>query len=455
MKTHNPNAHAQPYLTPGALTEYIKRKFDNDPHLQQVHVVGEISNYRPRATHQYFSLKDERAVINVVMFKSAFSKVKFKLEDGMKVRAIGRVSVFEKSGQYQLYIDHLEPDGIGSLYLAFEQIKEKFLKAGLFDLPKKPIPKYPQNIAVITSESGSVIHDIRTTLYRRNPLVQYHLFPTKVQGDDAPDLIIEQFKNIEKQTERYDLVILARGGGSIEDLWAFNNEALAMEIINCSLPVITSIGHETDTTLADLVSDCRAATPTAAAEIATTPLNDILLQLSNAAYHLTSTLNHQISQYNQKLQHIQQHPLFTQRDQLLAPYLQRLDMANERLSISSQLRYQNEVAKLEQYRYRLQSQSVQQMMQQSGIRLKQYCQLMDTTFNNIIQLKTQKMIGLKQIITAYDPNQYLQRGYAMVLSEGQVVTSIQQVAQEQRLNIQLKDGYLDVEVKSILSQDEK
>ena len=221
------------------------------------------------------------------------------------------------------------------------------------------------------------------------------------------------------------------------------------------MPVITSIGHETDTTLADLVSDCRAATPTAAAEIATTPLNDILLQLSNAAYHLTSTLNHQISQYNQKLQHIQQHPLFTQRDQLLAPYLQRLDMANERLSISSQLRYQNEVAKLEQYRYRLQSQSVQQMMQQSGIRLKQYCQLMDTTFNNIIKLKTQKMTGLKQIITAYDPNQYLQRGYAMVLSEGQVVTSIQQVAQEQRLNIQLKDGYLDVEVKSILSQDEK
>ena len=257
------------YLTVSALSQYISQKFERDPYLQVVRVVGEISNYRFRPNgHQYFALKEGNIVLNAIMFRSQFQKVKFTLEEGMKVYVTARVGVYENAGRYQLYVQSIEPDGMGALYLAFEQLKKKMKEAGLLDLPKKPLHPFPKRLAIITSPNGSVIRDIITTIRRRYPIVELIVYPTRVQGNEAVQEIVSAFKQVHQDRDHLDGVILARGGGSIEDLWCFNEEAVAEAIISCSIPVISSIGHETDTTLADLVADLRAPTPTAAAELA-------------------------------------------------------------------------------------------------------------------------------------------------------------------------------------------
>ncbi|MGO1433590.1 MAG: exodeoxyribonuclease VII large subunit, partial [Ruoffia tabacinasalis] len=224
----------QEYLTVQALTKYIKRKFDVDPHLQRVFVVGEVSNFRLRPnSHQYFSLKDEGARISAVMYRSAFQRVKFNIEEGMKVFVTGKITLYEPSGAYQIVIDSIQPDGIGALYQQLEQLKEKFNKAGLFDRPKLPIPRFPKKIAVITSPSGAVIRDIITTINRRYPIVEITVIPTRVQGKEAAGEIVTAFNKVKDRQDEFDTVIVARGGGSIEDLWCFNDEQVAMAILNC------------------------------------------------------------------------------------------------------------------------------------------------------------------------------------------------------------------------------
>lgn len=240
------------YLSVTALTKYIKRKFDADPYLERVYLTGEISNYRPRPGHQYFSLKDDHAVISAVMYKGRFDKLAFKPKEGMKVLLIGRVNVYESGGTYNIMVEHMEPDGIGALYQAFSELKEKLTREGLFSLPKKKLPVFPKRIAIVTSPSGAVIRDIMTTVKRRYPIVQLVLYPTIVQGKDSAANIVSNLKLIEDKGD-FDTVIVARGGGSIEDLWSFNEEAVVRQIAAMSVPVISSVGHETDTTLADFV----------------------------------------------------------------------------------------------------------------------------------------------------------------------------------------------------------
>ena len=287
----------QEYLTVQALTKYIKRKFDVDPHLQRVFVVGEVSNFRLRPnSHQYFSLKDEGARISAVMYRSAFQRVKFNIEEGMKVFVTGKITLYEPSGAYQIVIDSIQPDGIGALYQQLEQLKEKFNKAGLFDRPKLPIPRFPKKIAVITSPSGAVIRDIITTINRRYPIVEITVIPTRVQGKEAAGEIVTAFNKVKDRQDEFDTVIVARGGGSIEDLWCFNDEQVAMAILNCPLPVISSIGHETDTTLSDLVADIRVATPTAAAEIAVPVLQEVLTYLTQIDERVFYSMNQHLLQ---------------------------------------------------------------------------------------------------------------------------------------------------------------
>ena len=210
-------------LTVSALSQYINQKFERDPHLQKIRVVGEVSNYRYRAnSHQYFALKEDKYVINAIVFKQKFAQIKFQLEEGMRVIVSARVGVYPGAGRYQLYVDAIEPDGIGSLYLALEQLKEKMRKAGYFDRPKKAIPAFPRKIAVITSPSGAVIRDIMTTVKRRFPLAQIIVFPARVQGQEAVQDLMEAFDQVKVHQNEMDVVILARGGGSIEDLWCFN-----------------------------------------------------------------------------------------------------------------------------------------------------------------------------------------------------------------------------------------
>jgi len=281
------------YLTVTQLTKYISAKFNHDPYLDRVFVTGELSNFRLRSnSHQYFNLKDQGALIAAVMFKSQFSSIKFAPEEGMKVLVVGRVGTYEQRGTYQLYIEHMEPDGVGALHVAFEQLKQKLAAEGLFEFEPKPIPRYPKKIAVVTSSKGAVIRDIITTVKRRYPIVELVVYPTVVQGDAAAPNIVANLARIEKDGS-YDTIIIGRGGGSIEDLWPFNEEMVVRAIAACQTPVISSVGHETDTTLADFVADQRAATPTAAAEIATPVLAEEILrigQLKQRLFQLQTSL---------------------------------------------------------------------------------------------------------------------------------------------------------------------
>ena len=278
------------YLTVTALTKYIARKFTYDPYLERVYLVGEISNFRLRERHQYFSIKDENAKIEAVMFQSNFSRIKFKPEDGMKVLVTGRIEVYEQTGKYQINIETMQPDGVGALYQAYEQLKAKLAQEGVFSRPKRPLVKFPKRIAVITSPSGAVIRDIITTTRRRYPIVQLVLFPAEVQGEYAKDSLVGRLKEVNARGD-FDTIIIGRGGGSIEDLWPFNEEEVARAIAASKIPVISSVGHETDTTLSDLAADVRAATPTAAAELATPVLADEILKLKDYQVRLAQAMN--------------------------------------------------------------------------------------------------------------------------------------------------------------------
>lgn len=263
------------YLSISAITRYLKAKFDLDDNLKSVFLKGEISNFKAHTSgHLYFSLKDEGSKINAIMFSRNAAKINFKPVDGIKVLVSGRISVYEPTGNYQIYVDDMEEDGVGNLYVAYEKLKQDLEKEGLFKQEhKKIIPRFPKKVGVITASTGAAVRDIITTIERRFPICEIILFPTLVQGENAKEDIV---KNI-KRAEDYDLdvLIVGRGGGSIEDLWAFNEEIVARAIYNCTIPTISAVGHEIDFTISDFVSDLRAPTPTAAAEMAVPNIIDL------------------------------------------------------------------------------------------------------------------------------------------------------------------------------------
>ncbi|KRL23475.1 exodeoxyribonuclease VII large subunit [Lentilactobacillus kisonensis] len=320
------------YLTVSALTKYIKRKFDVDPYLSKVYLTGEISNFRLRPNaHQYFSLKDDNAKISAIMFKSAFNKVKFTPAEGMKVLVVGHISVYEPTGSYQIYVERMEPDGVGQLYQAYEQLKKKLADEGLFNLPKKPLTKFPKRIAVVTSPSGAVIRDIITTVRRRYPIAQIVLFPALVQGTEASGDIVNQIHRV-NGLGNFDTLIVGRGGGSIEDLWPFNEETVARAIVGSQIPVVSSVGHETDTTIADLVADVRAATPTAAAELAVPRLDQVLVDLKTTQNRIVNATYQIIEQNKLRLKRLQQSTVFTAPQRIYETFSQRLDLLTQRLA---------------------------------------------------------------------------------------------------------------------------
>lgn len=279
-------------LTVSQLNRYVKSRMDADENLYNVFLVGEISNFTNhyKTGHFYFSLKDEEAQIKAVMFRGNAAKVKFRVENGLRVIIRGRVSLYEAAGSYQVFVDDMQPDGTGALQLAFEQLKEKLQSEGLFaEAHKKPIPKYPERIGVITSETGAAIQDILNVLGRRYPLAEVILAPVLVQGEEAPNQLIsavDQFNRLSCA----DVLIIGRGGGSAEDLWAFNDEGLARAVYRSNIPVISAVGHETDFTICDFVADLRAPTPSAAAELAVPNIHELYTQLSVLQTHLQNTV---------------------------------------------------------------------------------------------------------------------------------------------------------------------
>ncbi|WP_242361356.1 exodeoxyribonuclease VII large subunit [Limosilactobacillus antri] len=436
------------YLTVSQLTKYLKLKFDRDPYLQTVYLTGELSNFRLRSGHQYFSLKDDHAVIDAVMFRGQFSKVKFTPEEGMKLCVTGHVGLYERSGRYQIYIDTMEPDGIGSLYLAFEQLKKKLSAEGLFSRPKKPVPLFPRRIAVVTSLNGAVIRDINTTVRRRYPIAQVVLFPTVVQGEKAAADIARQIKRAGERGD-FDTLIIGRGGGSIEDLWPFNEEVVARAIADCPLPVISSVGHETDTTIADLVADQRAATPTAAAELATPQrLDNTLMLIGDFQRRLYNTLRAQIDFEKKQLAKLTGSYIFQQPTRLYENYAQKVDQ------LTQQLRQQenrltsaaNDVAQLEN---RLLAYNPQRLVDQDQLTVQQLTARLQTAVQARVQQAGQQLQALTKQLHSLDPLKIMERGYTYVTKDGKVVNQAAQLAPGEPLLLHFADGEVMVTITEI------
>ena len=438
---------SEEYVTVSALTKYIKYKFDKDPHLGRVYLTGEISNFRLRPTHQYFSLKDENAIISATMFQSAFKKIQFRPEEGMKVLVIGKVSVFEKSGQYQINIEHMEPDGVGALYLAYEQLKKKLEAEGLFSLPKKPIPQFPKKIAILTSESGAVIQDIQTTVARRFPIVQLVLYPTVVQGVHAVNSILKNLDLVDQ--EDYDVVIIGRGGGSIEDLWAFNEEPVVRRVAELSIPVISSVGHETDTTLIDFVSDMRAATPTAAAEIATPVLMEIHQQLRNLQTRLEQALTRQLQIKRERMQALANASIFQNPERIYQIYQQRVDQLEMRLQQMMQQSVQQKRQQLLKNQHRLELGSPSRRVQTEKQALQYLAKRLEQAQIQLMKDKKQQFQRAIQQLDLLSPLKIMNRGYGILQQEETIIKSVDQLEVEQELTIQLVDGTVRSKVTSV------
>ncbi|MGR6561892.1 exodeoxyribonuclease VII large subunit [Pediococcus pentosaceus] len=441
------------YLTVSALTNYIKRKFDADPYLHRVYLVGEISNFRLRTnSHQYFSLKDENAKISAIMFKSAFAKVKFQPEEGMRVIVSGRISLYPGNGSYQIYVDSMQPDGVGALYQAYEQLKIKLSQEGLFEAPKLPIPKYPRKIAIVTSPSGAVIRDIITTVSRRYPIVQLVLFPALVQGNEAANSIAAQIKMV-NTLDDFDTIIIGRGGGSIEDLWPFNEEVVARAIFASKLPVISSVGHETDTTIADLVADMRAATPTAAAELATPVLTDILEELQKLQLQTIVAFRNILKMRSQQVQHLQQSYIFQEPQRLYEGYVQNVDILTEKLISLEKQQITTAEGSFKTLNSRLLANTPASRIKMAKQNVEHLRQM---TNNNITNRFSKYANDLNSLIGSLDtlsPLKIMSRGYTYVTRDTKVVKSIEDLSIDDKIQLNFSDGSANAVIKTINSED--
>ncbi len=389
------------------LNAYVKSLFDGDSHLNSVFLSGEISNFTNhyKSGHLYLSLKDEKCVVKAVMFASQASRLRFAPQDGMKVIVRGRVSVYEASGQYQLYIDDMQPDGVGALNVAFEQRKAKLAAEGLFNLEhKKPIPPYPERIGVVTSPTGAVIHDIQHVLERRYPAAEIIFAPVLVQGDEAAPQIVDA---IEKMNRLHcaDVLIVGRGGGSLEDLWAFNEESVARAVAASDIPIISAVGHETDVTLCDFAADLRAPTPSAAAELAVPNQEEVVALLNGYGYALYQAMEQKLRQCRETLEQVARSRLLTHPEETIS--LRKMEV--DRLS------------------HRLTGQLQQQLVRQ------QTC-----------------LASLSGKLDALSPLKVLGRGYAMVWDEnGGMVTQAQQVEPGDGLQVQFAQGTVNCTVDAV------
>lgn len=429
-------------------------KFDKDPYLERVYLTGQVSNFRKRPTHQYFSLKDDRAVIQATIWSGIYQKLGFDLEEGMKINVIGRVQVYEPSGSYSIIIEKAEPDGVGALAIQFEQLKKKLSEEGLFqERFKQAIPQFAKRIGVVTSRSGAVIQDIITTVSRRFPGVEIVLYPTKVQGEGAAEEIA---RNIARANEREDLdvLIIGRGGGSIEDLWAFNEEIVVRSIFESRLPIISSVGHETDVTLADFVADKRAATPTAAAELATPVTKlDLLTYLKNQEKRMATAVQNTLSKKKESLRGLSQSVIFRQPERLYDGYLQRLDQLQLRLkqSVNSELvRQEQRVLELV---HRLEQLSPINKVHRYQDRLLQFEKLLRSQMAVVYDAKVAEVKRLSEALLMLDTSRIVARGYAIVKKEDTVVSSANDLKKNDQVMLMMRDGQVELEVKDVKTEE--
>lgn len=439
------------YLTVTALTKYIKRKFDVDPHLQDVWLKGEISNFKQHSRgHMYFTLKDQNARLQVVMFAGQNRSLAFKPEEGMKVLVRGELTVYEANGSYQMYIKEMQPDGVGSLYLAYEELKKKLSGEGLFSpAHKKPLPKYPQAVGVITSPTGAAVRDIITTLKRRYPLTKIIVIPALVQGTHAAPSIVKAILQAHK-LEGIDVLIVGRGGGSIEELWAFNEEIVAREIFKSTIPIISAVGHETDFTIADFVADMRAPTPTAAAELAVPHINELMERLSDRKFRLHRASNKLMQGFKDRLTTLQKSyafrfpkNLYVQKEQELDRMMDDLETAMKRLVEKKRDKQLQVTALLERNHPR------RQIEMEKGT-LEQQTKMLTKFMQQVLQKKQWAFQHQLTKIDGLSPLKIMSRGYSVAYaSDGEIVKSKEQVKVGDTLQVNLQDGTLDCEIQEI------
>ncbi|WP_430607336.1 exodeoxyribonuclease 7 large subunit [Enterococcus sp. AZ170] len=445
----------QQYLTVTALTKYLKRKFDADPYLERVYLTGEISNFRLRPNaHQYFSIKDDGAKISAIMFKSAFQKLKFQPKEGMKVLLVGRVSLYESGGSYQIYVEHMEPDGVGALYQALAELREKLGKEGLFEGPKKLLPRYPKRIAVVTSPSGAVIRDIITTVKRRYPIAQLVLFPTLVQGDQAADDIVRNIQRIE-ELGTFDTMIIGRGGGSIEDLWPFNEEKVARAIYQANTPIISSVGHETDVTIADMVADVRAATPTAAAELAVPVLNEELLRIKERQTRLEQSFLYQLQQKNERYQRLKNSYVFKQPERLYEGQTIKLDRINQRLFQSMETIYHQKQRTAQEIIAQFRQQTPLGQIREGQQQLSFLAKSLHDRMDQYMKDRQKQFTSAVQQLDLLSPLKIMGRGYSYTTKDQQVIKSVNELQVKEKIQIHYVDGLVDTVIEKITPVEEE
>lgn len=438
------------YLSVSTLTKYLKMKFERDPYLERVYLTGQVSNFRRRPNHQYFSLKDEKAVIQVTIWSGVYQKLGFELEEGMKINVIGRVQLYEPSGSYSIIIEKAEPDGIGALAIQFEQLKKKLGAEGLFQEKfKQALPQFPKKIGVVTSPSGAVIRDIITTVSRRFPGVEIVLYPTKVQGDGAAAQVADHIRLANERSD-LDVLIIGRGGGSIEDLWAFNEEETVRAIFESRIPIISSVGHETDTTLADFVADRRAATPTAAAELATSVTKlDLLGHLQQQENRMSRAISNRLSNYRERLNKLTQSVIFRQQERLYDGHLQKLDQLNLRLKQKIREYYSEEQQRVKILQHRLEALNPLSRVQRFQEQTAQLERLLRSNMAVIYDNKVAQVRRLSEALLMLDTSRIVARGYAIVQKNQKVVESSAGIEEKDELTLLMRDGQLEVEVKHV------
>ena len=400
---YSPQIQKPRVLSVSQINFYIKSIIENDGSLQFVLVTGEISNLtvHQRSGHIYLSLKDSNSVISAVMFAGNARRLKFRLENGMKVICRGRISVYEPSGRYQLYIEDMQPDGVGALTLAFEQLKKSLAQKGLFDnAHKKPLPKFPKTIGVITSPTGAAIQDITNIIRRRFPSADIVLAPVLVQGESAPEQLVRAVNKF-SASKIADVVIIGRGGGSAEDLWAFNDEQLAYAVYNCETPIISGVGHETDFTVCDFVADVRASTPSAAAELAVPDRQELMSYYFKQKQYISAMLDRKIK--------------------------------------TAQLRLENQQRRMSASSPKLKAEQLEKQLSAKSEKL--------TRFMNIyISDKENKLIAAKGKLDGLNPLNVLNRGYAIAEKDEKIITSSKQLKNGDDFTVILSDGKINAKV---------
>ena len=439
------------YITISKINQYIKLMFDSDNALQRVYLKGEISNFKRHTSgHLYLTLKDEESRISAIMFRSAAAHLTFQPEDGMNVLVTGRISVYPAGGNYQIYIDKMEVDGLGNLYVEFEKLKKKLQQEGLFDpAHKKEIPKFPRKIGIVTAPTGAAIKDILSTIQRRFPLCETILFPALVQGVSAASDVARKIEIA--NTYDIDVLIVGRGGGSIEDLWAFNEEIVARAIYNSHIPVISAVGHEVDITIADFVADRRAPTPTGAAEMAVPTVSEVKNIFALKKNTLSSIIKEKLTVASQELKKVKSSYILKNPMTLYEMKMQKLDALTDALNKDMTNYITQKKLELQSYQKSFVLQNPLNSYTKYFKDLENNQKVLKNKIEQILEKKTSDLQYVIQTLRLVNPLNILDKGFSLVKRDGHIIKSSQEIKEKDLLDIRLHQGELKVEVKEILS----